>query len=234
MAVKLLATLTNLAGIGKKYLATTNSKIGNLVIDATYDYTIKRSNTITDHPIESPNVFNSGSYIADNVYRNPLTISLRCAIINSPIGYLETAGTILNIFSGDILQNVKSHYQGKGKNIIAAYEILNDMIDQATIVSVSTKLEVIDNLIVEDIEYIEDNTTFDALAFRITLKQVAFAESATIDSSFFSNLNAISGFKDSISSKLNLGSQVTKNLNSAEISKSSAALNVYNYITGGK
>ncbi len=225
MAVKLLAKLTNLAGIGKKYLVSTDTQIGDLIIDATYSYNIKRNNTITDHPIESPNVHNAGSYVSDNVYHNPTTISLQCAITNAPIGYLATANTIIDIFSGNILDNIKNHYKGKGRNIIAAYEILNDMIEQFTIVSVVTKLEVIENLIVEDIEFNEDNTTSDALVFNITLKQVKFAESVTINAGIRNNLlNANAGYKDSVAGKLNLGGQVTKGLNNEEKGKTATSL----------
>ena len=100
---KLLATISNLASLGKNYFNFSGSKIGDLVIDATYASDINLSNTITDHPIE-------GSYATDHIYNNATTVNLQCAILASPIGILATANAVIDIFSGNIVENIKNKY----------------------------------------------------------------------------------------------------------------------------
>lgn len=205
MAVKLLATISNLAGVGKQYLGFNGTKIGDLVIDATYSSNIKYSNTVTEHPVERSGSFATGSYVSDHIYNNSTTIDLQCAILDSPVGILATARSVLDIFSGDILENISNKYKGKGKNQIAAYEILTDMQKERIIFTLVGYNDVIDNLVIESLEFPRDGDTGNRLFFNIKLKQLRFAQSITVTVPQIST-----AVGDLIDSRLNLGGQVTK------------------------
>lgn len=212
MAVKLLATIANLASEGRNYTGFRGTQISDLVIDATYSSDIKYSNTVTDNPVErSPNAA-VGSYISDHVYNNPTTIDLECAILNTPIGIVSNITSVTDIFSGNIRENISNRLRGKSRNQVAAYELLTDLQAQGTIFTVVSYNDVIDNLVIEDLSFPRDADTGDRLFFNISLKQLRFSQALTV------NIPQISSsVNDLVSDTVNLGTQTTSNLTPTEV-----------------
>lgn len=221
MAIKLLAAISNLASVGKDFLGGNRTEIGDLIIDATYSSNIKYSNTITDNPVERSGDFSTGSYVSDNIYNNPITLDLQCAILDSPVGVIATTASVIDIFSGNIVANLVDRYKGKGRNQIAAYKILRDMWEQGTIFTVVSYTDVIDNLVIESLDFPRDGQTGDRLLFTISLKRLEFAESLTTAVSI---PIVSSSINDLVSGRLNLGGQVTSSPAVGEVASTSSLL----------
>ena len=193
MAIKLLASLTNLVGTGRKLLFSNQSKIGDLVIDGTHLETITYSNNITTHPIES------GAYVADHIYINPLRVMMECSITDDSGNIIDGLREIGSLFQGNILTNISNKFQGKGAKQTAAYEFLKDLAGSKSTVTIVNKLDVLPNMAVESVSMPRSKETGDRLYFTITLQQISFATVAR---------TSILNNKYNIKGVTNLGKQV--------------------------
>lgn len=201
----MLAKITNLSQISKSYFTNTKSKIGDVILDATHMETIEYSSVITDHPVERGFEAGSGSSISDYIYKDPIKIRMVGSVTDSPIDIIGTAKTVFNIFDGNVLNNIVDQYKGKGRNQITAYEVLTDIYNNRVMVDVVSYLDVFSNMVIESLSFPRDNATGNRLLFEVTLKQITLADVKTIS---FSN-NPLS-VQDTISSRINNGSQPTK------------------------
>lgn len=188
MAIKLLASLTNLVGTGRKILFNNQSKIGDLVIDGTHLETITYSNNITTHPIES------GAYVADHIYINPLRVIMECSITDDSGSIIDGIREIGSLFQGNILTNLSNKFQGKGAKQTAAYEFLKDLAGSKSTVTIVNKLDVLPNMAVETISMPRSKETGDRLYFSITLQQISYATVAR--TTLLNNKYNISGVKN--------------------------------------
>lgn len=199
MAITLLASLTNLVGTGKKLLFTTQTRIGELFIDGTHMETIDYSSEITNHPVEG------GYSIADHIYRNPLKVKIEGSITDASVDIVGTAKDFVNLFDGNLLNNVIDKFRGKGSKSTAAYELLKDMHVNKAVFTVVNYLDTFDNMVIETLTFPRDNTIGNRLFFEATLKQITLATVRTVNIS-----NNPRGVRDLISNKLETGRQQTK------------------------
>lgn len=227
MAITLLAGITNLSQIGKSILTATQSKIGDIFIDATHMETIDYSSQITDHPVERAFDVGGGSSISDHIYKSPLMIKITGSITDSPIDVISTAKTIVNLFDGNILNNVVDKYKGKGRNQITAYEVLKDIHSNRLLVDVVNYLDTFSNMAIESLSFPRDNQTGNRLLFQVTLKQVTLAAVKTV---VISNNNR--NVQDVISNRVKLGTPGTKDPTPTETKGVSAIRGFYNSIRG--
>jgi len=209
MGINLLAKLSNIVGVGKKILFNNKSQIGDLVIDGTHLETITYSNNITTHPIES------GAYIADHIYINPLRVTMECSITDSAGNIVDNFREIGSLFKGNFLTNLSNKFQGKGAKQTAAYEFLKDLAGSKSTVTIVSKLDVLPNMAVESISMPRNSETGDRLYFTITLQQITYATVARTTS-----LNN----KYNVNGKVNLGKQTNKPVTQDEAVKANTAL----------
>ena len=210
MTVSLLAKLTNLVGVGRKLLFDTKSQIWDLVIDGTHLETISYSNNITNHPVES------GSFISDHIYINPLKVTMDCSITDSAADLIGGIREIGNLFSGNILTNLSNRFQGKGAKQTAAYEFLKNLALSKSTVTIVNKLDVLPNMAIESLSLPRTNETGDRLFFSITLQQLSFASVEKVTS-----LGKVYNLKG----KLNLGKQESRAPTTQEAVKGGFAYN---------
>ena len=216
MSIKLLAKFSNLVNVGKKILFNNKSQIGDLVIDGTHLETITYSNNITTHPIES------GAYVADHIYINPLRVTMDCSITDSAGDIIGGIREIGSLFNGNLLTNLSNRFQGKGAKQTAAYEFLKDLAGSKSTVTVINKLDVLPNMAIESVSMPRTSETGDRLYFSITLQQISYATVARTTS--LSN-------KYNVGGKVNLGKQNSRPAAPEEVTKiKSAGINTYNYI----
>ena len=213
MAITLLASLTNLVGTGKKLLFTTQTRIGELFIDGTHMETIDYSSEITNHPVEG------GYSIADHIYRNPLKVKIEGSITDASVDIVGTAKDFVNLFDGNLLNNVIDKFRGKGSKSTAAYELLKDMHVNKAVFTVVNYLDTFDNMVIETLTFPRDNTIGNRLFFEATLKQITLATVRTVNIS-----NNPRGVRDVISNKLETGRQQTKVPSTLETVKGRSAL----------
>ncbi len=209
MVLKLLAKITNLVGTGRKLLFNNKSQIGDLVIDGTHLETITYSNNISTHPIES------GAYVADHIYINPLRVMMECSITDDSGDLIDAVREIGSLFQGNILTNLSNKFQGKGAKQTAAYEFLKDLANSKSTVTIVNKLDVLPNMAVESVSMPRSKETGDRLYFTITLQQISFA---TVDRT--TSLNN----KYNLTGSKNLGKQVNLNPNIDQKEKGASAM----------
>lgn len=209
MAISLLAKISNLVSVGKKILFNNKSQIGDLVIDGTHLETITYSNTITNHPIES------GAYIADHIYINPLRVVMDCSITDSAGDLVGGIREIGALFTGNILNNISNKFQGKGPKQTAAYEFLKDLANSKSTVTIVNKLDVLPNMAIESVSMPRTNETGDRLYFSITLQQLSFA---TVQRTTLLNN------KYNVAGKLNLGKQTSRIAKPEEVLKAESPM----------
>ena len=213
MAISLIAKVSNLVGAGKKLLFSNKSKIGDLFIDGTHLETIDYSSEITNHPIET------GSSISDHIYKSPLKVIMEGSITDTSVDLVGTAKNVINMFDGNLLNNVINKFNGKGQKQTAAYEFLKDLHDNKTIVTIVNYLDTFENMVIESLNFPRSRDTGERLFFTITLKQVTLASMKNVSIS-----NNPRGVQDMINSKLSLGKQQTTTPNIAETTKASSSL----------
>lgn len=213
MGISLLAKITNLVGVGKKLLFDNKSKIGDLIIDGTHLETISYSNNITTHPIES------GSFVSDHIYINPLKVVMDCSITDSSANLIGAVKEVVDIFNGNILTNLSNRFQGKGAKQTAAYEFLKDLALSKSTVTIVNKLDVLPNMAIESLSIPRNNEVGDRLYFSITLQQLSYATvSKTTSLNKTYNLGGIAN-------KLNLGKQTNRIATPQETEKGGSTLN---------
>jgi len=164
-ATALFAQASNLFASGGK------TKIGDLVIDVTIRENITLSSTITEHPLETK------ESISDHIYHNPKRIKIEGSITDSPIrlfGLLETPLQKNSITS--FVNNAQSFlpFNQSAKPSIIAYELINQIWRDRTLVTVVTSLESFNNMAIANFETNKDSP-IERLDFSIELMQVTFA-----------------------------------------------------------
>lgn len=199
MALALLAKISNLTSIGRSLLTSTESKIGEVIIDATHIENIDYSSEITDHPVED------GFSISDHIYKKPLRIRVEGSIIDTPISVVGTIKNIAGVFTdSNILNNAKNFFGTKGKKQITAFEILTGIHHDRTIIDVVCNLNTYSNMVIESLTFPRDNRTGNRLLFEVALKQITLAKVKTVTIS--SNPRNV---QDMLNNKTNLGIQQT-------------------------
>jgi hypothetical protein len=169
MSIKLIAKLSNLVGATKKLLFNTKTQMGDLVIDATHSVNINYSNSITTHPIES------GAFVSDHIYINPLEVSMDCSITDSSSNIISAVRDIAGLLNGNILNNLANKFKGKGVKQIDAYQYLKDLVGSKSTITIVDKLDVFRDMAVLSISVPRTSETGDRLYFSITLRQIKYA-----------------------------------------------------------
>lgn len=187
-----ISGLNKLFFSGGKY-----TKIGDLVLDATLTEVITLSATITEHPIETKEA------ISDHIFKNPLKVKIEGYITDSPnkiFGILETP--LMKNTISKVLDNVKAllPFSEATKPSIQAYQLLTSLYEKRELINIVTKLNVFQNMAIENITFHNDVNTGERLEFSAELMQIKFA---TVRKSYYSGYR--NGVGQSVSDKINTG-----------------------------
>lgn len=197
MAISILASLSNLAGITKGYVNKSQSAIGEVFIDCTESEVIEYTRTSTDHPIEN------GSSITDHSYLNALKVKVQGSMVDTPLDIVGVAQKVTGVFTGgNILSNIKETFIGKGRKQTTAYEALQDLVVSGRTVTLVSYLDTFEDMIVESAIFPRDINTGARLKFEVILKKITEAEVLLV--------NISSSTKDIVNKKVKLGSQTSK------------------------
>lgn len=189
----LLAKISNLLNGRQLNLNLPNkSRIGDLVLDATLSEDIDLSSTVTKNPIEN------GTAVADHIYLNPISVKMTGCITDSSFDIL---GSNLNTFIGGITSSIRGIKQRSLKQS-TAYEILKDIWQKKSVVSIVNYLDSFDNMVIENLRFPTNQQTGDRLYFEIDLVQLTTADVETVNIS--GNAKPV---QDMVSSKVNYGTQ---------------------------
>ena len=127
-----------------------DTKIGDIVVDASIAETHVLENEITDHPVEQ------GANISDHSRPMPDSFTMECVVSNTPI-LPDAAG---------------ARPENKPGRAKATYEALKKLRDEGTLIDVVTSLVTYKSMVVKAVSIPRDAKTSDALKFSITLKQI--------------------------------------------------------------
>lgn len=179
-----LFKLSSLYGGAKALFAGSKSKIGDLIIDASLKEVITNSSSITEHPIETK------STISDHVFKNPLKIKIEGYITNSPLLVMGLIALPLqNNSVSSLINNAKSFlpFASGDKPSLQAYQTLNNAWNNRDLLTVVTKLDSFENMVIETMSFNTDEGTGDRLEFSVELMQVTFA---SVQTSFNNNFKS--------------------------------------------
>lgn len=208
MGIKLLADITSLLKPARDVFFKKQCKLGELIIDLSLKQEIRYSNKITEFPIES------GANIADHVITRPTKLILQGRIIENTFDIVGNVQQITNMFTGNIINNISNFARGVSIKQTTAYQILQTLWQNKSLVTVTFKLDTFDDMVIEDLTFTSDSSTLDNLAFDITLVQV---KQAMVESSVISRASsAAAGLKDLTSSKDIFGKQNVKEASSSQ------------------
>lgn len=148
------------------------TKIGDLVLDATLTEIVTLSATITEHPIETKEA------ISDHIFKNPLKVKIEGYITDAPnkiFGIFETP--LMKNSVSKVLDNVKAllPFNEATKPSIQAYQLLTSLYEKRELINVVTKLNVFQNMAIENITFHTDVNTGERLEFSAELSQIKFA-----------------------------------------------------------
>ena len=127
-----------------------DTKIGDIVVDASIAETHVLENEITDHPVEQ------GANISDHSRPMPDSFTMECVVSNTPI-LPDAAG---------------ARPENKPGRAKATYEALKKLRDEGTLIDVVTSLVTYKSMVVKSVSIPRDAKTSDCLKFSITLKQI--------------------------------------------------------------
>lgn len=174
------------------------TKIGDLVLDATLTEIVTLSATITEHPIETKEA------ISDHIFKNPLKVKIEGYITDAPnkiFGILETP--LMKNSISKVLDNVKAllPFNEATKPSIQAYQLLTSLYEKRELINIVTKLNVFQNMAIENITFHTDVNTGERLEFSAELSQVKFA---TVRKSYYTT-GYRKGIAPVVSDKVSIG-----------------------------
>jgi hypothetical protein len=202
MGFKLLADITTLLSPARQVFFNKKCKIGELIIDLAQKQEINYSNKITEFPIEE------GAYISDHVIVRPTKLVLQGSIVDNTFDIVGNVQQITNIFTGNIANNLLNAVKGVSVKQATAYQILQTLNFNKQRVTVVFKLDVFDNMIIEDLTFTNDGDTSNRLFFDITLVQV---KQANVETTSITRNISNSNLKNLTSPKSIFGKQESSN-----------------------
>jgi len=174
MSGTLLAEISSATILAKNNLQRFYNKIGDLAIDATTSEVIEQSTTITSHPVSS------GFTISDHAFLNPVLVKLEGLITDGAL-YLSDINTLAGFFQGNIVSNILDYATGPSKKQILAFNLLETLRANRTLVTVVTRMKTYKNLIIESLVFNKEKDIGDVLSFKITLKEIKIVANKTIN-----------------------------------------------------
>lgn len=177
----LIGLTSAISGLNKLFFGVgKHAKIGDLVLDVCLTEVITLSSTITEHPVETKEA------ISDHIFKNPLRVKLEGYITDAPskiFGVLDTP--LMKNSVNSVLNNIKAllPFNEATKPSIQAYQLLTSLHEKRELINVVTKLNVFQNMAIENITFHSDKNTGERLEFSAELIQIRFA---TVRKSYYS------------------------------------------------
>lgn len=224
----LLAKLTSLSSRSGGFLDGSGTQIGDLLVDGVTFESITRSNRPTEHPIAQAIGSSNQQIITDHVINNPLVYRMEGFMVDTPQNLIGSIKSVIDLGRGNILQNIRDRFRGKGQKQNLAVEILAGIADNNVLVDVVAYRESFTNMLITSLEFLDEADSLERFFFKATLQQMLIVEPGNIN-----DLNPASAVSNLLTNRSNLGNQIARMANSSESTKASAAINFYKTVTGG-
>lgn len=165
-----------LGGVKSLALAGGNTKIADIVIDATLNEVIQYGAIVTEHPIETKTA------VSDHIFKQPLRLKIEGYITDSPMQIMGLFETPLQKNSlNSMTRNIKKTlpFLSSDKPSRQGYEALKALYQDRCLISVVTKLESFNNMAITSLVFTSNDKTRGKLEFVAELVQVIHAKVAT-------------------------------------------------------
>jgi len=149
------------------------TKIADIVIDASLNEIIQYGATITEHPIETR------SSVSDHIFKQPLKLKIEGYVTDSPIKIMGVFETPLQKNSLETMKrNIKNAlpFMQSDKPSKQAYLALKALFDEKALITVVCKLEAFHDMAISNLTFTNSNETIGKLEFVAELVQVTHAK----------------------------------------------------------
>ena len=145
-----------ISGIEYNALLYCKTNIGGLFFDAFTELTHTRETEITENPVAS------GASMVDHAYVKPAELEVQIAMSDVHASLVD------------------NQFEGAGSRSVKAWDLLKQLQAQRIPLSVLTRLEQYDNMLISKIEATDDADTIHALKATVSLKEIPVARVKTV------------------------------------------------------
>jgi hypothetical protein len=143
-------------------------RVDTLELDASISEVHEIEAEVTEHPVES------GFQVSDNVRRKPLRVTIDGIVSNTPIvsGFVRAAQQIQGLYAGN--SDVDA------SRTETAFKTLQRLFDNQTLISVYTKINTYDSMVIKSLRIPRDKSVGDALRFTAVCWEVRVVQAQTV------------------------------------------------------
>lgn len=156
MAGYLSPSATNTQGISPNALVFCKTNIGGYFFDGFITVTHNKQLEITQNPVET------GASIVDHAYVKPATVTMKIIVSDAHASLVE------------------GQFSDSWSRAVAAWNVLKQLQEDRVPVSVLTKLDLYENMLIQNLQATDEANTYTTLSADVTLQEIPIARVRTV------------------------------------------------------
>ena len=156
MAGYLSPSATNTQGISPNALVFCKTNIGGYFFDGFITVTHNKQLEITQNPVET------GASIVDHAYVKPTTVTMKIIVSDAHASLVE------------------GQFSDSWSRAVAAWNVLKQLQEDRIPVSVLTKLDLYENMLIQNLQATDEANTYTTLSADVTLQEIPIARVRTV------------------------------------------------------
>lgn len=156
MAGYLSPSATNTQGISPNALVFCKTNIGGYFFDGFITVTHNKQLEITQNPVET------GSSIVDHSYVKPATLTMKIVVSDAHASL------------------VQGQFSDSWSRAVSAWNVLKQLQEDRIPVSVLTKLDLYENMLIQSLQATDEANTYTTLSADVTLQEIPIARVRTV------------------------------------------------------
>ena len=156
MAGYLSPSATNTQGISPNALVFCKTNIGGYFFDGFITVTHNKQLEITQNPVET------GASIVDHAYVKPTTVTMKIIVSDAHASLVE------------------GQFSDSWSRAVSAWNVLKQLQEDRIPVSVLTKLDLYENMLIQNLQATDEANTYTTLSADVTLQEIPIARVRTV------------------------------------------------------
>lgn len=156
MAGYLSPSATNTQGISPNALVFCKTNIGGYFFDGFITVTHNKQLEITQNPVET------GASIVDHAYVKPATVTMKIIVSDAHASLVE------------------GQFSDSWSRAVSAWNVLKQLQEDRIPVSVLTKLDLYENMLIQNLQATDEANTYTTLSADVTLQEIPIARVRTV------------------------------------------------------
>lgn len=156
MAGYLSPSATNTQGISPNALVFCKTNIGGYFFDGFITVTHNKQLEITQNPVET------GASIVDHSYVKPATLTMKIVVSDAHASLVE------------------GQFSDSWSRAVSAWNVLKQLQEDRIPVSVLTKLDLYENMLIQNLQATDEANTYTTLSADVTLQEIPIARVRTV------------------------------------------------------